>query len=244
MVNLLMPKATAVWLVENTGLTFKQIAELCNLHELEVQGIADDEIAKGITPSDPIASGQLTRAEIDACEKDPNRSVQLANEIRVYLQQENKKTKSASYIPVARRQDKPNAIAWLLRNCPEMTHTNIAKLIGTTKKTIESISGKTHWNIQNIKAQDPVLLGLCLQSTLDAMYEIAKQKYERANPGASATKGQETDSRTPGDDMKILEGFSNLSSISKDNLGIISDEATEENEDLKEQQPLEEEEEK
>lgn len=185
MVNLLMPKATAVWLVENTALTFKQIAQFCNLHELEVQGIADDEIAKGIVAADPIASGQLTREEIDLCEKDPNRSLKLADEIAKYLKHDEKKKKSAPYIPIARRDDKPNAILWLLKNCPEITHTQIAKLIGTTKKTIESVNDKTHWNIQNIKPQDPVLLGLCLQSSLDRVHEAAQKKFQQENGNAA-----------------------------------------------------------
>lgn len=209
MAELLMPKASAIWLIDNTGLTFKQIARFCNLHELEVQGIADGEIARNITPADPIASGQLTRDEITACEKNPNRDLELADEMKHYLKQENRRTKSASYIPVARRQDKPNAIAWLLKSCPELTHANIAKLIGSTKKTIESIEQKTHWNIQSIKPQDPVLLGLCLQSTLDAMYKVAKEKFEQQNTAAS--KMNQSDLHAPpSSEMSILEGFADL----------------------------------
>jgi len=180
MVNLLMPKATAIWLVDNTSLTFKQISEFCNLHELEVQGIADGEIGKGIAGVDPLANGQLTRDEIARCEANPEAALKLSEEITRYLKQDEKSgKKGASYIPVARRQDKPNAIAWLLKNCPEMRPNHIAKLIGSTKTTIEAIKSRTHWNIQNIKPQDPVLLGLCLQKDLDKTYELAKAKYEK-----------------------------------------------------------------
>lgn len=193
MVNLLMPKATAIWLVDNTSLTFKQISEFCNLHELEVQGIADGEIGKGIAGVDPIANGQLTHEEIARCESNSEENLQLSEEITRYLKQDEKSSKKgASYIPVARRQDKPNAIAWLLKNCPEMRPNHIAKLIGSTKNTIEAIKGRTHWNIQNIKPQDPVLLGLCLQKDLDKTYEIAKAKYEKEE-GESKPKEITTD---------------------------------------------------
>lgn len=210
MVNLLMPKATAIWLVENTSLTFKQIAEFCNLHELEVQGIADDEIARGIVAADPVAGGQLTREEIELCEQDSNRSLKLAEEIAKYLKHDERKKKSAPYIPIARRDDKPNATAWLLRYCPEMTHAQIAKLIGTTKKTIESINDKTHWNIQNIKPQDPVLLGLCLQTSLDRVYKAAKEKFQQENGDSIAQ---------PADSFKNERG----GSLASDEIDVFND---------------------
>lgn len=174
-----MPKATAIWLIENTSLTFQQIANFCNLHELEVQSIADGEVAKGINGVDPIVTGQLTRQEILRCEADPMAQLTISEEIKKYLKQDKKGEKGAKYIPVARRQDKPNAIAWLLKHCPEMKPIHIAKLIGTTKSTIESVRDRTHWNNLNIKPKDPVLLGLCLQGDLDRMHKMAQDKYEK-----------------------------------------------------------------
>lgn len=172
----LMPKATAVWLVKNTGLTFEQIAAFCGLHRLEVQGIADGEVAAGISPIDPIVNGQLTKDEITRCENDPTAKLQISHGVLSMLRNQNHK--KSKYTPVARRQDKPNAIAWLLQNCPELTEPQIVKLIGTTKSSIEAIQNKTHWNIQNIKPKDPVLLGLCSQTELDRVYSIAKQRSE------------------------------------------------------------------
>jgi len=161
----LMPKATAVWLVENTGLSFAQIAEFCGMHELEVQGIADGDVSGGIRGVDPIASGQLSLDEIKRCEADPSLRLGLAGTARQYI---SRKAKGSRYTPVARRQDKPDAIAWLIKNYPSMTDAQISKLIGTTKNTIEAVRDKTHWNASNIKPRDPVLLGLCTQTHLDA----------------------------------------------------------------------------
>jgi hypothetical protein len=160
-----MPKATAVWLVENTSLTFEQIAEFCGMHALEVQGIADGEVAVGIMGADPLASGQLDRAEIERCEKDPSAHLQLAGTARQYVQT---KSKGARYTPVARRGDKPDAISWLIKHFPALPDSQIVKLIGTTKSTIKAVREKSHWNSQNIKPRDPVLLGLCTQTHLDA----------------------------------------------------------------------------
>lgn len=160
-----MPKATAVWLVENTALSFEQIAEFCGMHPLEVQGIADGEVAAGVRGMDPVASGQLTLEEIARCEKDAKQYLVIAGTARQYI---SRKTKGSRYTPVARRQDKPDAIAWLLKNYPTMTDAQVAKLVGTTKNTIEAVRGKTHWNSSNIKPRDPVLLGLCTQTHLDA----------------------------------------------------------------------------
>lgn len=161
----LMPKATAVWLVENTGLSFEQIAEFCGMHPLEVQGIADGDVAAGVRGVDPIASGQLTLEEIKRVEGDAKARLDIAGTARQYI---SRKTKGSRYTPVARRQDKPDAIAWLVKHYPQMTDAQIAKLVGTTKTTIEAVRGKTHWNSNNIKPRDPVLLGLCTQTHLDA----------------------------------------------------------------------------
>jgi hypothetical protein len=161
----LMPKATAVWLVENTALSFEQIAEFCGMHPLEVQGIADGEVSGGIRGLDPVAGGQLALEEIKRCEQDPSAKLQLLGTAKQYIAQ---KTKGSRYTPVARRQDKPDAIAWLIKHFPLMTDAQIAKLVGTTKNTIQAVRGKTHWNSSNIKPRDPVLLGLCTQTHLDA----------------------------------------------------------------------------
>lgn len=175
----LMPKATAVWLIQNTALTFEQIADFCGLHVMEVQGIADGEVAKGIIGIDPVVSGQIEKDEIHRCEKDPKATLKLS-EAALKLNHQTKQQSKSKYTPVARRQDKPDAITWLLKHCPEMTDAQIVKLIGTTKGTIEAVRSKSHWNAQNIKSKDPVLLGLCSQSELDRVYAIAKRKAEVA----------------------------------------------------------------
>jgi hypothetical protein len=173
----LMPKATAVWLVENTSLTFEQIAEFCGLHALEVQGIADDEVAIGIQGLDPIVRNQLTREEIDRCQADPSARLELAEQD---LPQPLKRTKGPRYTPVAKRQDKPDGIAWLLRHHPELKDSQIARLIGTTKNTIEAVRERSHWNSPNIRPRDPVLLGLCSQADLNQAVEKARRAAERA----------------------------------------------------------------
>ncbi len=172
----LMPKSTAVWLVENTALSFEQIADFCGMHPLEVQGIADGEVAVGIRGQDPVAAGELTREEITAAEADSNHRLHIAEKAIKHAAMM-KKTKGARYTPVARRQDKPEAIAWIIKYHPYLPDSQIVKLIGTTKKTIEAIRDRSHWNIGNIKPKDPVLLGLCLQTTLDGMVK----KYRPAN---------------------------------------------------------------
>jgi hypothetical protein len=178
MVTPLMPKATAVWLIENTKLTFEQIADFCGLHPLEVQGIADGEVAKGIVGTDPVTNGQLSMDEIKRCEKDENAKLTMEEAAKKFITSEKKPKKGGKYTPVARRQDKPDAIAWLLKNCPEINDSQIVKLVGTTKSTIEAVRTKTHWNSPNIKPRDPVLLGLCTQVELDKIYEIAKKRAE------------------------------------------------------------------
>ncbi len=186
----LMPKATAVWLVDNTALTFKQIGEFCGLHELEVKGIADGEVAQGIKGLDPIASGQLTREEIERGEKDPNYRLKLAKpKVDVPI---TRVRKGPKYTPLSRRQDRPDAIAWLLRNHPELSDSQIMKLVGTTKPTIESIRNRTHWNIANIKPRDPVTLGLCSQLELDMAVRKAAERAERLRRKTGAPEPEET----------------------------------------------------
>lgn len=173
----LMPKATAVWLVENTTLTFPQIAEFCGLHALEVQGIADGEVAVGIQGWDPLGNGQLTKEELDRCQDDPEARLRMAVQ---NLPQPSKRTKGPRYTPVAKRQDKPDGIAWLLRHHPELKDSQIAKLIGTTKNTIQAVRERSHWNSQNIRPRDPVLLGLCSQVELNTLVEKVRKAAERA----------------------------------------------------------------
>lgn len=175
----LMPKATAVWLVKNTSLTFDQIADFCGLHTLEIQGIADEEVAKGIKGMDPIMHGQLSQEEINRCEADSNAKLFLSKAAVKLMKEQEVSNKKGKYIPVARRQDKPNAIAWFLKNCPELSDGQISKLVGTTKNTINLIREKTHWNYSNLRAKDPVLLGLCTQTDLNYVHELAKKRIEK-----------------------------------------------------------------
>ena len=174
----LMPKATAVWLVDNTSLTFEQIADFCGLHPLEVKGIADEDVAKGIKGLDPVSSGQLTREQIEEAEKDPKARLKMATP--KHKMPTVKQKKAPRYTPVSKRQDKPDAVYWLLRNHPEFTDADIVKMVGTTKATIQKIRERSHWNITNIKAVDPVTLGLCTQLELDLAVERAHQRRERA----------------------------------------------------------------
>lgn len=164
----LMPKATAVWMVENTTLSFEQIGAFCGMHPLEIQGIADGEVATGIIGQNPIDAGELTKEEIEKAEENPDYRMVMADKAVKHIAMGNAKKKGARYTPVARRQDKPEAIAWIVKYHPYIPDSQIVKLIGTTKKTIDSIRERSHWNISNIKPKDPVLLGLCLQTALDA----------------------------------------------------------------------------
>jgi len=183
----LMPKATAVWLVDNTSLTFEQIADFCGLHPLEVKGIADEDVAKGIKGQDPVSSGQLTREMIEEAEKDPKKRLKMA--APKHKMPSVKQKKAPRYTPVSKRQDKPDAVYWILRNHPEFADADIIRLIGTTKATIQKIRERSHWNATNIKAVDPVTLGLCSQLELDLAVERASVKRERAEKRA-ARKGQ------------------------------------------------------
>jgi len=181
----LMPKATAVWLVENTALSFDQIADFCKLHPLEVKAVADGDAAQGIKGLDPIQTGQLTREDIDKAEKDPNFRLKLADP-KVRLP-ETKRKKGPRYTPVSRRQDRPNAILWLVRNHPELKDSQIMRLVGTTKSTIQAIRERTHWNATNLSPLDPVTLGLCSQIDLDLeVMRAAKEKPpEQLDTGAT-----------------------------------------------------------
>lgn len=176
MAQLLMPKATAVWLVENTTLTFEQIADFCGLHPLEIQGVADGEVAIGIVGLDPVTNGQLTREEIERCQSDPSARLKMA---KVTIPLPAPRTKGPRYTPVSKRQDKPNAVMWLLRHHPELGDAQIARLIGTTKDTIAKVRDRSHWNAPNLKPQDPVLLGLCTQTDLNRAVERARRHAEK-----------------------------------------------------------------
>lgn len=181
--SILMPKATAVWLIDNTVMTFDQISEFCDLHILEVKGIADGDVASGIRGADPIANGQLTRNEIEKAEKDPNYKMQAVRfEHAPLTHSKRKKRKGPRYTPLSRRQDRPDAIAWLVRNHPEITDAQISRLIGTTKPTIKSIRDRTHWKIATINPTDPVSLGLCSQIDLDE--EVKKAADKKAKQDA------------------------------------------------------------
>jgi hypothetical protein len=171
-----MPKATAVWLVENTTLTFKQIANFCNLHELEVKGIADGDVAKGIKAYNPILAGQLSREEIDLCSKDPERNLSLIERAEDVQVKERKKPK---YTPLSKRQDRPDAALWLLKNFPQFTDGQISKLVGSTKGTVSLIRKRSYWNFSNLKAKDPVILGLCSQEIFEKALGKANRRIER-----------------------------------------------------------------
>ena len=174
MTQILMPKATAVWLVDNTSLTFDQIADFCGLHPLEVKGIADGEVARDIRGADPIANGQLSRDELDAAEKNDAYRMKAQKSRHAELLKPVKK--APRYTPVSRRQDRPDAIAWFIRNHPEVPDSQISRLLGTTKATIDQVRNRQHWNSANIKPVDPVTLGLATQMELDAVVRKAADK--------------------------------------------------------------------
>jgi uncharacterized protein len=186
--SVLMPKATAVWLIENTSLGFKQIADFCSLHPLEVQGIANEDVAKGIRGVDPIAAGFLSREEIANGEADENYKLQALEQKRIDLPQT--KRRGARYTPIARRQDRPDAIAWFLKNHPEVPDSKIVKLIGTTKSTIDQVRNRTHWNSNQIKPVDPVTIGLCSQIELDAVVADAAAAKARADKRAAKAEAK------------------------------------------------------
>ena len=218
----LMPKATAVWLVENTALSFDQIAEFCKLHTLEVKAIADGDSAQGIKGMDPIQTGQLTREEIEHAEKDKNLRLKLADrKVRV---PEQKNKRGPRYTPVSRRQDRPNAILWLVRNHPELKDAAIMRLVGTTKSTIAGIRDRTHWNAQQLQPLDPVTLGLCSQIDLD--FEVgraAKEKPVRVDAGptllpaaattAAAEASEAEQAKKPADELNVESVFAKLKQL-------------------------------
>jgi len=171
-----MPKATAVWLVENTTLTFKQIAIFCKLHELEIKGIADGDVAKGIKAYNPILAGQLTREEIDLCSKDTNKILSLVKRTEEVEVKERKKPK---YTPLSKRQDRPDAILWLVKNFPEFTDGQVSILVGSTKGTVSLIRKRSYWNFSNLKPRDPVILALCTQEIFEKALAKAKRRVER-----------------------------------------------------------------
>ena len=172
----LMPMATAVWLVENTTLTFKQISTFCNLHEVEVQGIADGEVAKGIMAYNPIISGQLTREEIELSSKDENRNLQIKN-TDIEISSDDKKIKK--YIPLSKRQDKPDSALWIIKHHSLLKDSQIAKLVGVTKASVTSIKNKSYWNYNNLSPKDPVALGLFTQKDLIEAIEKAERRIKR-----------------------------------------------------------------
>ena len=174
----LMPKATAIWLVDNTSLSFKQIGDFCGMHELEIKGIADGEVGAGIKGLNPITSGQLTKEEIDRCVASEEEELQIIeNEISEKTEQSKKKKK---YTPLSKRQDRPDAVYWLIRNHPELKDSQVARLVGSTKNTIDGIRKRTHWNMAIIRPQDPIGLGLCRQIELDEALEKAERSIKRA----------------------------------------------------------------
>ncbi|TPW28467.1 DUF1013 domain-containing protein [Martelella alba] len=221
--KLLMPKATAVWLVDNTALSFDQIAELCKLHPLEVKAIADGESAQGIKGLDPISTGQLSRDEIARGEGNPNYKLKVS-EPRVRVPES--KRKGPRYTPVSKRQDRPNAILWLVRNHPELKDAQISRLVGTTKSTIEQIRERTHWNAANLTPMDPVTLGLCSQIDLDL--EVERSAKDRPLPSPEEMEatlvsardteglGNDYDDRREEREMSADEVFSRFSSLKKD----------------------------
>ncbi len=174
----LMPKATAIWLVENTSLSFKQIANFCGMHELEIKGIADGEVGAGIKGLNPITNNQLTKEEIDRCSNDLDSSLKIIiNEVSTKTEQSKKNKK---YTPLSKRQDRPDAVYWLIRNHPELKDSQVARLVGSTKTTIDAIRNRTHWNMTNIRPQDPIGLGLCKQIELDEALAKAERSMIRA----------------------------------------------------------------
>lgn len=222
--QLLMPKATAVWLVDNTALSFDQIAQFCKLHPLEIKAIADGESAQGIKGLDPISTGQLSREEIARAESNPAHKLKLSEpKVRV----PESKRKGPRYTPVSKRQDRPNAILWLVRNHPELKDAQISRLVGTTKSTIEQIRERTHWNSANLTAMDPVTLGLCSQIDLDL--EVEKAAKNRPLPtademGATLQPAQETENFSYQDEAEekeidanaVFAKLNSLKSTSKD----------------------------
>jgi len=204
--QILYPKATAVWLVDNTSMTFEQIADFCGLHHLEVKGIADGEVARDIRGADPIANGQLSREELEKAEGDPKYRMKALVGKHQDLLKTNKK--APRYTPVSRRQDRPDAIAWFLRNHPEVTDAQISKLLGTTKATIDRVKNHTHPNHANIKPRDPVYLGICSQMELDRVLLLAnkrKQNKEKRDAREARAKARGADAAAAASETPAAE---------------------------------------
>jgi len=199
--QILMPKATAVWLVDNTSMTFEQIADFCGLHPLEVKGIADGEVARDIRGADPVTNGQLTREELDKAQDDPTYRMKAQKSRHAELLKPIKK--GPRYTPVSRRQDRPDAIAWFVRNHPEVTDAQISKTLGTTKATIDQVRDRTHWNSSNIKPVDPVTLGLVTQLELDALVRLAADKKTRDDARKAALEPKGATLRPAGEAAEI-----------------------------------------
>lgn len=216
MVPPMMPKATAVWLIDNTGLTFQQIADFCGLHELEIQAIADGEVVSGMSGMDPVANGQLSAEEIERCEADPQARLTL---LKSNIPEPTKRTKGARYTPVAKRQDKPDGIAWLVRNHPELSDAQIGRLLGTTKTTITAVRDRTHWNSANIRPRDPVELGLCGYMDLQAALEKARERLKSKDGSTPEPAAGESATPAPAEgaaeEEKKDEGISDFSDIGK-----------------------------
>ena len=181
----LMPMATAVWLVENTTLTFKQIANFCNLHEIEIQGIADGEVAKGIKPYNPITSGQLTKEEIELSSKDQDRPLNITS-FDIDVKKNEKKLKK--YVPLSKRQDKPDSVLWLIKNHSQLKDSQIAKLVGITKNSVVAIRNKSYWNFNSLNAKDPVAINLFTQKDLSDALEKAERRIKREKLKEKAQK--------------------------------------------------------
>lgn len=214
----LMPKATAVWLIDNTSLTFDQVADFCHLHPLEVKGIADGEVAAGIKGQDPMVSGQLVRSEIEKAEADEDYRMKLAvSNVRL---PEQKRRKGTRYTPLSRRQDRPNAILWLLRNHPELKDAPIMRLVGTTKTTIQQVRDRSHWNAATLVPMDPVTLGLCSQVDLD--FEVSRAAKDRPvvveEAGQTLLPAQVTTARETSDDALAVPSVDELKKKSDINL--------------------------
>lgn len=214
--QLLMPKATAVWLVDNTALSFDQIATFCKMHPLEIKAIADGEAAQGIKGLDPILTGQLSRDEIARAEKDINHRIKLS-EPKVHVPEA--KRKGARYTPLSKRQDRPNAILWMVRNHPELKDAQISRLVGTTKSTIEQIRDRTHWNSANLQPMDPVTLGLCSQIDLDIEVDRASRNRPVVEDSgntllpASATENLDFNHNDEPEELDADKVFAKLSSM-------------------------------
>jgi hypothetical protein len=195
----MMPKATALWLIENTGLSFQQIADFCGLHELEVQALADGDVMGGMAPLDPVQSGQVTAEEIKCCEGDPEARLRL---VRTEMPDPLPRSRGARYTPISKRQDKPDGIAWLLKNHPELSDAQVCKLLGTTKSTIAAVRERTHWNSQNIRPRDPVDIGLCTYVDLTKAVEQARARAAAKKAEEAKRSGKETAAEPEGDNAQ------------------------------------------